>query len=125
MTPTVAFDYDFMTQENADTRRSGQIVATCRERKGPTACSFSFLFGFFKDLSFRRIILQCDNEPSTKSLQDAVIRACAGVEVISQEPLVGDHMANGRVDLAVREVKRQCGTLRVSAEQNIKRAHRR
>ena len=27
-------------------------------------------------------------------------------------------MANGRVEMAVREVKRQCGTIRISAEQN-------
>ena len=27
-------------------------------------------------------------------------------------------MANGRVEMAVREVKRQCGTLRISAEKN-------
>ena len=30
----------------------------------------------------------------------------------------GDHMANGRVEMAVLEVKRQCRTLRISAEQN-------
>ena len=30
----------------------------------------------------------------------------------------GNHMANGRVEMAVREVKRQCRTLRISAEQN-------
>ena len=30
----------------------------------------------------------------------------------------GDHMANGRVEMAVREVKRQCITLRISAEHN-------
>ena len=41
-----------------------------------------------------------------------------GVEVIPQGPLEGDHMANGRVEMAVREVKRQCKTLRISAEQN-------
>ena len=27
-------------------------------------------------------------------------------------------MANGRVEMAVREVKRQCGTIRISAERN-------
>ena len=27
-------------------------------------------------------------------------------------------MANGRVEMAARDVKRQCGTLRISAEQN-------
>ena len=53
-----------------------------------------------------------------KSLQHAVIQACAGVEVIPQGPLEGDHMANGRVDMAVRAVKRQCRTLWISAQQN-------
>ena len=125
-TPIVAFDYGFLTQENADTfpilicrdSRCGQTGATCCERKGPKAYSVSFLFGFIKDLGFRRIILKCDNEPSTKALQDAVIHACMGVEVISQGPPEGDHMANGRVEMAVRDVKRQCRTLRISAEHN-------
>ena len=108
-TPIVAFDYGFMKQENADTfpilicpdSRYGQTGATCCERKGPTARSISFLVGLIKDLVFRRIILKCDNEPSTKALQDAVIHACVGVEVIPQGPPEGDHMAK-----AVREVKR-------------------
>ena len=78
----------------------------------------SFLAGFIKDLGFRRITLKCDNEPSTKTLQDAVIHSCVGVEVIPQGPLEGDRMANGRVEMTVREVKRQCRTLRISADQN-------
>ena len=53
-----------------------------------------------------------------KSLQDAVMQACVGVEVIPQGPPEGDHMANGRVDMAVRAVKRQCRTLCISAQQN-------
>ena len=69
--------------------------------------------GFFKDLGFRRITLKCDNEPSTKALQDAVIHARVGVEVIPQGPPEGDHMANGRAEMAVREVKQQCRTLRI------------
>ena len=125
-TPIVAFDYGFLTQENADTfpilicrdGRYGQTGATCRERKGPTAYSISFLVGFVKDLGFRRIIFEDENEPSTKALRDAVIHACVGVEVIPQGPPEGDHMANGRVEMAVREVKQQCRTLRFSAEQN-------
>ena len=62
--------------------------------------------------------MKCNDEPSTKALQDAVIHACVGVEVIPQGPLEGDHMANGRVEMAVRELKRQCRTLSISAEQN-------
>ena len=44
--------------------------------------------------------------------------ACVGVEVIPKGPPEGDHMANRRGEMTVREVKRQCGTLRISAEQN-------
>ena len=39
-------------------------------------------------------------------------------EVIPQRQPVGDHMANGRVEMAVREVQRQCRTLQISVEQN-------
>ena len=121
-TPMVAFDYGFLTLDNADTfqilicrdSRYGQTGATFCERKGPTAHSVSVLVGFIKDLGFRRVILKCDNEPSTKANQDAVIHACVGVEVIPQGPPEGDHMANGCVEMGVREVKRQCGTLRTS-----------
>ena len=62
--------------------------------------------------------MKCDNEPSTKALQDAVIHACVRVEVIPQGPPEGDHMVNGRVEMAVREVQRQCRTPRISAEHN-------
>ena len=47
-TPIAAFDYGFLTQENAD------------KRKGPTAYSISILVGFIKDLGFRRMILKFD-----------------------------------------------------------------
>ena len=118
-TPIVAFDFGFTTLGNANTfpilicrdRRYGQTGATRCGQKCPTAYSISFLVGFIKDLAFRRFILKCDNEPSTKSLQDAVVHACAGVEVIPQGPPEDDHMANGRAEMAVREVKRQRRTL--------------
>ena len=47
-----------------------------------------------------------------------MIHACVGVEVIPQGPPEGDHMANGRVEMAVGEVKRQCRTVRISAEHD-------
>ena len=96
----------------------GRTGAVRCERKGPTANSISFLGRLIKDLRFRRFILKCDNEPSTKSFQDAVIQACVGVEVIPQGSLEVDHLANGRVEMVVREVKRQCRTLRIPPEQN-------
>ena len=66
--------------------------------KVPQHAPFHFLLNLSKILVFSSIILKCDIEPSTKPLQDAMIQACAGVEVIPQGPPEGDHMANGRVD---------------------------
>ena len=86
--------------------------------KVPHYTPFHFIDGFVKDLVFCNIILKCDNEPSTKALIDSVMRACVGVEVIPHGPLDGDHMAIGRVEMAVREVKRQCRTLRMSLEHD-------
>ena len=69
--------------------------------------------------------MKCDNEPSTKSLQDSVIQACAGVEVIPQGPPEGDHMANGRVEMACeRSEATMQDTLDFRRTQH-KRAHRR
>ena len=125
-TPIVAFDYGLLTQENTDTfpiliyqnNKYGRTRGTCCERKAPTPHSISFLVGFIKDLGFRRTILKCDHEPRTKALQDAVIHACVGVEVMPQEQLEGGHMPNGRPEMAVKKVKRHCRTLRTSVEHN-------
>ena len=46
-----------------------------------------------------------------------MIHACAGVEVVPEGPQEGDHMASGRVEMAVREVQRPCRTLQISSEQ--------
>ena len=105
-TPIAAFDCGFLTQENADTfpilicrdNRHGQTGATCCERKGPRAYSISLLAGFIKDLDFSRIILKYENEPSMKAFQEVMIHSC--------------------VEVAVRETKRQCRILRISAEHN-------
>ena len=86
--------------------------------KVPQHTPFHFLLVSSKTLGFRRTILKCDNESSTKALQDAVIHACVRVEVIPRGPPEDDHMANGRVEMAVEEVKRQSRTLIVSAEQS-------
>ena len=47
-----------------------------------------------------------------------MIHACVKVEGISQGPPEGDNMANGRVEMAVRKVKRQCRIIIISAEHN-------
>ena len=82
--------------------------------KVPQHTPFHFLSVSSKILVFAESFSKCDSEPSTKALQDAVIHACVGVEVIPQGPPEGDHMAKGRVEMAVRQVKRQCRPFRIS-----------
>ena len=69
--------------------------------KGPTAKSISFLVSL-KILVFEEIIFKSDHESSTKALHE-VIHACVRVEVIPQESLEGDLLANGRVEMAVKK----------------------
>ena len=75
----------------------------------PQRTPFDFLLvsSKIKDLGLRRIILECDNGPSTESTM------CGGGSG-SQ----GGGMANGRVEI-VREVKPICRTLLISAEVRI------
>ena len=87
-------------------------------RKVPQHTPFHIFLVSSKILVLAESFLKCDNEPSTEAYQDAVFHACVGVEVIPQGPLEGDHTANGRVEMAVREVKRQCRTLRIPSEHD-------
>ena len=94
-------------------------------KKVPQHTPFHFLSVSSKIFVHPTLILKCDNEPSTKSLQDAVIQACAGVELVPQNPLEVDNMANGRGDMVVRDVKRQRRTLRDFSFTTDKCTHRR
>ena len=67
VTPSVPFDYAFMTQDNAETfsicgvSRYGKIGATCCERNHSI---LHFISSWFHLRSgFSKIILQCDNAP--------------------------------------------------------------
>ena len=110
--PIVAFDHDFLTGKrrhvsNSDlSRQAGMVKLERHVVNGivPQHTPYHFLCVSSKIFVLRRFILKCDHEPSAKSIQDAVIQACVGVEVIPQVPFAGDHMANGRVEMAVREV---------------------
>eukprot|EP00959_Pyramimonas_sp_CCMP1952_P170554 3564075-Pyramimonas_sp.AAC.1 len=113
-----------MTQEGADTypilvvreTRFGHTAATCVEAKGVNAYAVAFMVGFVRDLGYRRLILKCDNEAPTMALQKKVEESVVGVEIVPQGPPEGDHRANGLAEMAVREVKRMCRTLRVAME---------
>ena len=68
--------------------------------------------------------MKCDNEPSTKSLEDEVIQACASGSD-STGKLEGDHILNGRSEMAVRESETTMQTSTDYKWTKRKRAHRR
>ena len=90
-TPIVAFDYGFLTQEIADTLP----ILICREQVWSngsdmlrTERSHSILHFIFHQRSwFSKNHFEMRYEPSTKALQDAVIHACVGVEMIRKDHL--------------------------------------
>ena len=92
-TPMVAFDCVFLTQENVDTFP----IPICRyNRHG----GIPLLVYLIKYLDRLKITLEYENESSPKVLQEAMIHSC--------------------VEVVVREMKRQCRTLRISAERNTR-----
>ena len=90
-TPRVAFDCFFLTQENADTLT---LPIGGYNRHG----AIPLLVSLIKYLDFLRITLKCEKEPSMKVFQEAMIHSC--------------------VEVAVRQTKRHCRILRISAEHN-------
>ena len=125
--PVVGFDYGFMTQHQADTMpilavrdsRYHYTKATTVPSKGPGDYAVAFLVGYLRDLGFRRVVLKCDNEPSTVSLRNEVRKAARDVEIVDQGPPVGDHQANGGIEMGIRELKRQIRVIRLSTEKKF------
>ena len=60
--------------------------------------------------------------PAILALREASARACPGVEAVPQSCPVGDHAANGSIEVGVRELKRQMRALRLALEQRLGRS---
>ena len=65
------------------------------------------------------MLLKCDNEPATIALRAAVKEQLRDVEIMDVGPPEGDHRANSRAEVAVRETKRQCRSIRLHAEHKM------
>ena len=127
-----ACDYGCMTQENADSLpvlicqdgRYDQTEATYRERKGPAAYSISFHVGSIKGLGFGRVILKCTTNRARSHVKMGDSSMCVSGSVTT-EPPEGDHIPNGRVEMAVRESETTMQTSLDYKRTKRKRAHRR
>ena len=128
LVPTVAFDYAFMSHSDEDDERlrpilvvkderTQMVAATFVDSKGVTPYAVKFAAAFLKNLGYRKVVLKSDGEHSIMALKEAAAREAA-IESVPEESLPGGHRANGLVENAIREVKRQIRVLRSALEEN-------
>eukprot|EP00435_Cladocopium_sp_Y103_P014191 s2521_g3.t1 len=96
------------------------VAATFVDSKGATPYAVKFAAAFLKNLGYRKVVLKSDGEHSIVALKEAAAREAA-IESVPEESPVGDHQANGLVENAIREVKRQIRVLRSALEESIGR----
>jgi len=122
----MTLDYYFFGDKEGETAnlevkdcRSKMAWATTIPTKGPDLFSVNFLLSCINETGYRRIILKSDNEPAILALKREVKVQATDVEVVLQEALTGDHSANGAVEAAVRNQKRQVRALLSEVEENL------
>ena len=101
-------------------KRTQMVAATFVDSKGATPYAVKFAAAFLKNLSYRKVVLKSDGEHSIMALKEAAAREAA-IESVPEESPPGDHQANGLVENAIREVKRQIRVLRSALEEKVGR----
>ena len=79
----------------------------------------NFLLSCSNETGNRRITLKSDNEAAILALKREVKVQTKDVEIVWQEAPTGDHSANGAVEVAVRDQKRQVRALLSEVEENL------
>ena len=131
LVPTVALDYAFMSRSDEEEERAKPILvikdektqmvgATFVPAKGLDPYAVKYTVAFLKSLGYKRAVLKSDGEPAIVALKEHAAKE-AGVEFVSEESPVGDHQANGLIENAIREVKRQIRVLSFVLEEKIGR----
>ena len=74
---------------------------------------------FVEESGQKRVLGMSDNEPALLAIKEAVVQRLKGIEMVPKQSPVGDHRANGSIEVAVRELKRQMRAFRLSLESKI------
>lgn len=128
--PLIGIDYFYFGQTDEERERelpglqvkdehSGMMWACQVPAKGADPFAVDFLLGVLTECGYKRIILKSDNENSIKALKAKVKEAATSVEVLLEEGKTGDKPSTGAVEVAVRETKRLCRTLKSYLQEKI------
>ena len=74
---------------------------------------------FVEESGHKRFINFSDNEPLILALKESVTQRLKGCDAIPRSCPVGDHAANGVIEVGVRELKRQMRAIRFSLESKL------
>ena len=123
--PTFCLDYFFFGEENKGLPhlqfkddRSEMCWASPIPAKGNDAFAVNFVLGTLNEVGYNRLILKSDNEPSIKALK-AQVKGASKMDVTLEESKTGDHQSNGLAEVAVRETKRQCRSMKSSLQEKL------
>ncbi|CAE7834970.1 GIP [Symbiodinium sp. CCMP2592] len=92
---------------------TGMIAAIPCESKGDTRYLGIELMRFIKSLGHTTVTLKCDNEPSTLTLQRAIVtaRQRLGLQTLVQNPAIGAKGSLGFCEKAIDSVRKLANTL--------------
>ena len=89
--------------------------------KGVDRFAVQFVMGCLNDVGYCRVILKSDDESAIVALKQKVKEQAVGIEITLQESPTGDHAANGRAEVSVREQKRQVWALKSELDEFLGR----
>ena len=102
--PTISLDYFFYGQSEGEN-------ANLQVKDGAIDFVANIVIAAINETGYRRITLKSDGEPAILALKQDVKPKAKDIEIILKEALTGDHSANGSVEVAVRDTKRQVRAL--------------
>jgi len=117
--PYVSLDYFYLNsgQEKSDAdgilpclvvkcHKTGRYWANVVPSKGAELFAVEWLKSCLNETGFKELCLKSDNEPAIMALKNKV-KEESRLKIHLAEAPVEDHQANGFIEVAVREVKRQ------------------
>ena len=127
--PVISMDYGFMGQDDDDV--TPMLVVKDKKSKSPWGGAIpskgnddyarQLLVQVVRETGYRRVVLKSDNEPAIVVLKQAARAELTDVECLMEESPVGDHQANGDIEVAVRELKRQIRVIKSDLEEKFGR----
>lgn len=124
--PTIYADFFYMSTDEDSapflalkSGVSGRLQAVALQSKSPDDYVLKAVVRFVEETGHKRVVFMSDNEPALVKLKNLADERLKNVEVIHKSCPVGDHASNGSIEVAVRELKRQMRSLRLSLERKL------